>query len=100
MRFMFRKRKNSRDMNIRNDRQALRVLGLLSQPKEKSKEVRLLKQRKVLSKCSSRDHKVRVMNVLHFSEEEILLAFQSKMAELRSRREDGLQDLHEAYQVR
>ena len=46
------------------------------------------------------DDKVRVMNVLHFSEEEILLAFQTKMAELRSRREDGLQDLHEAYQVK
>ena len=45
------------------------------------------------------DDKVRVMNVLHFSEEEILLAFQTKMSELRSRREDGLQDLHEAYQV-
>ena len=35
----------------------------------------------------------------HYSEQEILLAFQCKFAELSSAREEGQQDLHEAYQV-
>ena len=50
-------------------------------------------------KCNVSTEQVRLLSVFHFSEEDILSAFQSKVAELRTRREEGLQDLHEAYQV-
>ena len=45
------------------------------------------------------DGQVRMASSHHYSEQEILLAFQCKFAELSSSREEGQQDLHEAYQV-
>ena len=42
---------------------------------------------------------MRVLSAYHYSEQEILVAFQCKFAELSSAREEGQQDLHEAYQV-
>lgn len=42
---------------------------------------------------------VRTGSACHYSEQEILAAFQYKFALLSAAREEGQQDLHEAYQV-
>jgi len=74
------KRGSNQGIMIKNDRQAMKVLGLLESNQDKSKEIK-------------------VLSVTHFSEEEVLKAFQTKCSQVGRGNVESLQEIHEAYQV-